>query len=73
MKQESAVGSWFGVLPVTVLVVGSLVLIQHVDGAGCWSVGPSVLMAGSLIPTLLKGGGLADLACGSVDGGRRRD
>ena len=55
MKHESVVGSWFGVLLVTVLVVGSLVLIQRVSVPGGWLVGPFVLMAGSLIPTLLRG------------------
>jgi membrane protease YdiL (CAAX protease family) len=61
MKHESVAWSWLGVLTVTVLVVGSLVLIQHVDGASRWLAGPSILMAGSLIPTLLKGGGLTEL------------
>lgn len=61
MKHESVAWSWLGVLTITVLVVGSLVLIQHVDVPGCWLVGPSILIAGSLIPTLLKGGGFAEL------------
>jgi membrane protease YdiL (CAAX protease family) len=61
MKHESVALSLLGVLTVTTLVIGSLALIQRVDWPGRWLIGPSILMAGSLIPTLLTGGGSVEL------------
>jgi len=48
-------------LMATSLVIGSLALTHRVDWLGGWPIGPSVLLAGSLIPALLQGRGTAEL------------
>jgi len=61
MKHRSATLSLAEALTVTILIIGSLALNERVDWPGRWLGGPSLLMAGSLIPTLLRGGPLGDL------------
>ena len=61
MKERSSFRWLSEPITVTVLVVGSLAIIERLDWPGRWFLGPLVLIAGALVPMGLRHGGPTEL------------
>lgn len=61
MRREPCVCLVVEVLVVTVAVIATLVASQHLGWARTWYIGPSVLVVGALLPTLIAGRAAAQL------------